>query len=364
MITQKRPLGRNGIVAGLVAAITLTAVGAVSAQQSQRYELSGQRVAVYNLAGEVTVQPGSGSAVVVEVRRGGPDAGQLAVETGRLGDTQALRVIYPDYRIVYAELGRRSRTELRVREDGTFGDGSDDRRGRSRGDRVTIASYGEGLEAHADLTISVPSGQRVAVYLAVGEASVTNVEGTIRIDTRSAPVTTSGTSGSLDVDVGSGHVDVRNAEGYVNIDTGSGSIEVSGVSGSSLLLDTGSGSVTASDISVADLDIDTGSGRIRAERVSASNIRLDTGSGSVDLEVIDNPDRIEIDTGAGGVTLTVPESYGAHVEIETGSGGIDLDMPLTMRSWRRDHVIGTIGDGEGRLTIDTGSGSVTIRRGR
>ncbi len=362
MTNQKQCAGRGALPLGLALGFALTTVAAPNAQ-AQRYEISGQDVAIYNLAGQIEVRSGSGSAVVVELTRGGSDADQLAVETGEIGDRQTLRVIYPDDRIVYPEMSRGSRTEIRVRDNGTFSDSEWDSGWRRSGDRVRISGSGSGLEAYADLTISVPQGQGISVYLGAGEAFVTNVNGTIRVDTHSAPVSASGVQGALMVDVGSGHVDVRDAEGEVNLDTGSGSVEVSNISGSSLMIDTGSGSVTASDVTTTELNIDTGSGRIRARQVSASDIRLDTGSGSVELSVTNEPQHIEIDTGSGGVTLTVPESYGARVEIDTGSGGIELEMPITMRRWQRDHVNGTIGDGSGTLLIDTGSGSVRILQG-
>jgi lia operon protein LiaG len=346
----------------IASAIAVAISASATFTQAQSYDLSGGHVAIYNLVGQVNVQPARGSAVTVDVNFGGPDGNELRVETGGIGDAETLRVIYPDDQITYSEWGRRSRTELRVRSDGTFSDS--DWRGRSRGDEITISGRGGGLEAHADLTIAVPAGQRVSVYLAVGEAIVENVNGDIRIDTHSAPVFASGTSGTLTVDVGSGQVEVRGAEGDVELDTGSGSIDVSDVSGGSLLIDTGSGSVTAVGVAVDELNIDTGSGRITAEGVSARDIMLDTGSGSVELEVTENADNIEIDTGSGGVRVTVPDSFGASVDIDTGSGGIELDMPITMRRWQRDHVQGTIGDGGGRLLIDTGSGSVRILSGR
>jgi DUF4097 and DUF4098 domain-containing protein YvlB len=345
-----------------IAVATAFSAFAITLTQAQSYELSGRHVAIYNLVGQVNVQPARGSAVTVDVNIGGPDGGALAIETGGIGNAETLRVIYPDDRITYSEWGRNSRTELRVRDDGTFGDG--DWRGRIRGDRVTISSRGGGLEAYADLTITVPSGQRVSVYLAVGEAIVENVDGEIRMDTHSAPVYASGTRGSLLVDVGSGRVEVRDAEGEVDLDTGSGSVDATNISGSLLHIDTGSGSVMADAVTVDELHIDTGSGEINAERVSSPNILLDTGSGSVELEVTDNAENIEIDTGSGGVRVIVPESFGARVDIDTGSGGIELDMPITMRRWQRDHVQGTIGDGGGRLLIDTGSGSVRILSGR
>jgi DUF4097 and DUF4098 domain-containing protein YvlB len=359
MIRKGKPV--IGIAIALFAAVALSAT-IVRFVQAQSYEISGRHVAIYNLVGQVNVQPARGSAVTVDVNIGGPDGDALRVETGGIEDAETLRVVYPDDRITYSEWGRRSRTEVRVRADGTFGDR--DWRGRFRGDEVTISGRGGGLEAFADLTVAVPAGQRVSVYLAVGEAIIENVDGNIRMDTHSAPVFASGTSGSLHVDVGSGRVEIRGAEGDINLDTGSGSVDATDISGSSLLIDTGSGRVTASGVTVDDLNIDTGSGGITAERVSAPNIMLDTGSGSVELEVMSDADNIEIDTGSGGVRVTLPESFGARVDIDTGSGGIELDMPITMRRWQRDHVQGTIGDGAGRLLIDTGSGSVRILSGR
>ena len=343
--------------------VTVLLSAAASETNAQRFDLSGRHVAIYNLAGQVNVLPVRGSAVVVDVNVGGRDGDELFIETGDIGDAETLRVIYPADRVTYAA-GRGSfRTNLRVRSDGTFSD-SDWRGRRSRGDEVRITSRRGGLEAYADLTISVPNGQRISVYLAVGEATVENVNGDIRIDTHSAPVYAAGTRGSLLVDVGSGAVEVRDALGDVDVDTGSGSVDASNISGDILHIDTGSGRVTASGVDVEDLHIDTGSGAIDAARVSASSVLLDTGSGSVDLELTSDADDIEIDTGSGGVRVTVPSSFGAQVNIDTGSGGIELDMPITMRRWQRDHVQGVIGDGEGRLHIDTGSGSIRILSGR
>src|SRR5512133_1263198 len=60
--------------------IAATVVGLVSASssaaQTERRALSGDRLAIYNLAGKVRVQPGPASQVVVDVTRGGRDAGQ------------------------------------------------------------------------------------------------------------------------------------------------------------------------------------------------------------------------------------------------------------------------------------------------
>ena len=71
---------------------------------------------------------------------------------------------------------------------------------------------------------------------------------------------------------------------------------------------------------------------------------------------------LDIDTGSGSVTVWLPEGVGAQVDLETGSGGIDLDFPVQIRRVERDHVEGSIGDGEGRIRIETGSGRVRLAR--
>jgi len=329
----------------------------VSAQEVER--VSGRSVAVYNLAGQVEIVRGSGTDVVVSIRRGGSDASALSIETGELRGRSTLRVVYPDDEIVYPDMGRGSNTSLSVRADGTFSDSGDD-----RGNRVRIRGSGNGLEAWADLVIEVPAGRDIAVYLAAGEVSADDIEGDVSIDTGSGPVTATAIVGSLNVDTGSGSVRVRGVEGDLWVDTGSGSVEVSDVSGDEIEIDTGSGNVRGDGLNSEVLGVDTGSGSIQLEGVTAADVLLDTGSGSIDIELLSDIDSFDADTGSGSVTVRAPAGLGASVEIDTGSGGIDLDFPVEVRSIRRDHVRGSIGDGRGDMRIDTGSGTIRLIRTR
>ena len=345
------------LLCAAVAGVWALSAGETALQQDTQYELTGRQIAVFNLAGEATIEAGSGSAVMVNVTRGGSDADQIKIERGPIDDWTTLRVIYPGDRVHYS--GRRSgSTELRVRDDGTFGGNWED-----RGRRMRVGSDGGGLDAHANLRIRVPEGQTFDLYLAIGTVSARNVNGEIRLDTHSAPVTTSATAGQMVIDVGSGRVESSDHEGDLDIDTGSGSVEAAGVRGDRLRVDTGSGRVTATRVSVSDLEIDTGSGGVAVSDAVARDVTIDTGSGSVDLVLNANPRNVTIDTGSGSVTMTVPESFSAELEIDTSSGGISVDFPVTTRTWERVHLEGTIGNGAARVTIDTGSGSVRILKG-
>lgn len=345
----------------LQAALALTAVLVTEpAVAQERYTVGGDDVAVYNLAGEIMVTAARGGEVTVDVARGGSDGDELDVRIGEVDGRQALRVIYPADRIAYREASGRGSTTIRVRPDGTWGGDRDSWRGR--GDRVRIETRGGGLEAWADLRVGVPEGQRISIYLAVGRITAENVNGRVRLDTGAGGVEARGMSGYLNVDTGSGSVEVLGMEGDLDVDTGSGSVRVANVTADQLGVDTGSGSVAADAVSADRIEIDTGSGGIEIRRSSARDVRLDTGSGSVDADLTGEIDHLLVDTGSGGVTVRLPEGIGATVQLETGSGTIDVDFPVMVTRRARDELLGTIGDGRGAIEVDTGSGSIRIRR--
>jgi len=342
----------------LVAASLALLPSTLSAQAVERFELTGNRIAIFNLAGSATVEAGTGSAVVVEVRRQGSDAARLEIQQGPLDSFQTLRVVYPDQNIAFRQSDWSGNTEVRVSSDGTFG--WRDSRDGSR--RVRISSGRGGMEASADLRILVPAGREVAVYLAVGPLSASGVNADLRLDGSSGRVTTDRTTGTLTVDVGSGTVTVRGHDGDGSIDTGSGSVEVTNLRGDRLNVDTGSGNVTLGTVTVRDLRVDTGSGSVDGTAVQAATLNVDTGSGDVDVAMTAAPTEVNVDTGSGSVTLGMPQGLDAAVELETSSGDISVDFAMEIRRWERDEVRGTIGTGKGRIHIDTGSGDIAIRK--
>jgi DUF4097 and DUF4098 domain-containing protein YvlB len=329
--------------------------------QGTRYTLAGH-AAVYNIVGAVRVEAGGGSAVVVEVTRRGADAASLRVETGERRNRNTLRVVYPGDDIVYAPLGRNSETQMWVREDGTFGDGEgngrrDDRRS---GRRIDITGDGEGTEASADLLIRVPAGGQLDVHLGVGKLTVSNVDGRLMLDVASADVETSGTRGALDLDLGSGNVSVTDAKGDIIVDTGSGDVTLSRIEAQRFSLDAGSGNLRATGVTAPSLELDTGSGDMTLTDVSSPSITLDSGSGSVEVELNTDVERLSVDAGSGSVTIRAPAALGARVEIETGSGDFDSDFELAITRRGDDSISGTIGDGRGMISVETGSGDVRL----
>jgi len=341
-----------------VAGVFAIASPFVAHAQGERFSLSGRDVGIYNLVGSIKAVSGSGGDVTVTVAKSGKDAAQLRVEQGAINGRQTLRVIYPARRITFADGEQHwgGRTTVRVADDGTFDDNDSD------GARVEISSRSGGLEARADLTVAIPDGKVISLRLAAGEVTVSNVNGEISVGVDMARVTTKGTRGSLSLDTGSGEVSVTDAQGDVSLDTGSGSITLAQIRGDRLAVDAGSGRLSATDVNAKDIDLDLGSGGATLKNVTATDVKLDCGSGSTEIDLASDVRLLDIDAGSGGVTVWIPATLGAKVDIEAGSGGIDLGLPVTVSRWESDHVVGTIGDGQGTIRIDAGSGGVRLKK--
>ncbi|MGE5177097.1 MAG: DUF4097 family beta strand repeat-containing protein [Hyphomicrobiales bacterium] len=350
----------------LVAALALAgalpllwpAASARAAGGTERRTLAGDEVAIHNLAGRLTVEPGSGPSVVVEIATNGKDAGRLRIEDGPIDGRPTLRVIYPGDRIHVPGMSPFSSTTLRVRDDGTIGGE------RREGRRVTLSGAGGGLEASADLVVRVPKGKKVSITWGRGNGDVRGVDGDLALDAASMDVEARDARGSFRVEVGSGAVRLTGMAGEASIETGSGDVTVRDARGEGLKVETGSGRIEVAGVDADRLRLSTGSGDLRAASVRAPHAALESGSGSVEVRLDADVDDLSLETGSGDVTVSVPDAFGAAVHFETGSGDIDSDVPITIGSRSRHEIDGVIGDGNGRFQVETGSGHITIQRDR
>jgi len=341
----------------LAASLALLAapLAALHAQQPERFELTGTSVKLYNLIGTLQVEAAPGGTASAEVTRQGGDGGKLTVEH----TPGSLRVVYPGDRFVYPALGGDYETTLRLDSDGTFNGES---YGGGRGRKVTISSRGSGLAAWANVRVLIPAGGHAELNLGVGKVTVTNVNGTIKVLTASGDIAATGTAGTLSLDTGSGDVTLTGHHGPLSVDTGSGDITLGSITTDDLSLNTGSGDVRVDGLTASRLSVDTGSGDVVVSGAAVRVLAIDTGSGDIRLGLTTDIDDLTVESGSGDVELAAPKSLGAMVKIETSSGDITSAFPLQVTRTGRDGLSGTLGDGKGRLSIDTASGDVTLRQ--
>jgi lia operon protein LiaG len=338
--------------------LALLAVALPLQAQSVDHRTLSSPAAIYDIAGSIHVVRGTGNDITIDITRGGRDADKLSIATGEIGDRQTLRVLFPSDRVVFPWAKERGhwRNEMEINDDGTWG-GNHHWRGR----RVTVVPSGDGLEARADLTIHMPPGARLAIYLGVGDASASGTDGDLLADVDDASVTIDHTHGALDLDTGSGDVIVRDAQGDVKLDAGSGDVTLSNLRGDRLDVDAGSGDIKATSIAYPRAKLDLGSGKFDLAGATVDELSLDAGSGDVEVAFTGPARRVKIDAGSGDVTLHIPKNFGADVDIEAGSGDVRSDFALERRRDEDEsHYRGRIGDGNGQISIDGGSGQIAL----
>jgi hypothetical protein len=235
-------------------------------------------------------------------------------------------------------------------------------------------------DVYADVTVLVPRGTRLVVTQQFGQLQANAVRAGLRLETMSGEIVVAGSRGGLAVETGSGRIRVQGHEGEVKAetgsgevvldhntgrqvaDTGSGEVRVLGGSGS-LKAETGSGDVFVQDFS-GDIDAETGSGAIRATGLKdAHSLQAETGSGEVRLEgELSGLETLNIDTGSGSVSVVSTGVPSLRLSADTGSGDIAASGAARLEG-DEDHRVVVGGAGIHSGTIDTGSGSITVRFG-
>ncbi|MCP4290620.1 MAG: DUF4097 domain-containing protein [bacterium] len=359
MINKLMPYGILAIVA-----ITAFALSATASEYTETFEFSGKKLQITNLVGQVEVRPSSEDQIRVTVNVRGEDAETGLIEfKNKSGDKNELVIQFPtgeNKKYVYPPMGRNSKTTI------TFGEAEGSswlKKILGMNNRITVRGKGSGLEVWADVLVEVPRDRILKVKLGVGGIEADGVYGDLVLDTHSGSVVANNIEGDVLADTGSGKVSISYVNGEINADTGSGSVTVAHCQSREILVDTGSGRVTGEYLVCNNLDVDTGSGGVKLTNVETDNAKVDTGSGSVKLQLdrMGNGKYI-IDTGSGSIELDVPENASAIIAADTGSGSMNNELAgaVVKHKERREMTL-LIGDAEARVSLDAGSGSITVK---
>lgn len=195
--------------------------------------------------------------------------------------------------------------------------------------------------------VTVPYGVRLVMRTTSGDLTAIDVRGDVEARTTSGDVHIEGTRGRTQFESVSGDVEARGLVGPVRGQTISGSVSLGDVEG--------------------DVEIETVSGEITVNQNGASFVRLETTSGDLAFTgPLDRSGRYEFNSHSGTITLAVPTDAGAQMSVETFSGELDTAFPLTMtpnsRGGRPRRFEFTLGDGGARVTAQSFSGDINLRR--
>ena len=148
----------------------------------------------------------------------------------------------------------------------------------------------------------------------------------------------------LELTTHNGAVSITNITGHVDATTHNGRVTAESISGM-MKLRTHNGQITCGEIS-GDMELQTHNGSVEAVcSKSASAVS-----------------NISIVTHNGGIDFIAPPNLSAAIEVSTHNGSIDSDFPITIiGEVNKKQLRGTIGQGQGKLHLETHNGSIKIR---
>jgi len=220
--------------------------------------------------------------------------------------------------------------------------------GTDKNVRVEVeSSHINPMSGKSDLEIFVPSGSSVSIEGFSSTIVVSGVTGSVSAETVNGSITQSGTAkgvelqsvnGAIEVTKASGRIQAEAVNGAVTIRDSSGELEASTVNGKLL--------VTGGSFDRAALESVAGGIRFEASLGARATFSAETVSAAVDL--------------------LLPAGFGAEFSVSTFSGAITNELgPAAEKSsqWTPQKELSfTTGSGGARITVETLSGSVNIRK--
>ncbi len=197
-----------------------------------------------------------------------------------------------------------------------------------------------------DLRIDVPKRSYVRAKTINGSIEAKGVEGRISFHAANGEIEVEGAASEAYLETVTGDIEFEGKASRVEARTVNGEIELSGVGGE----------VVASAMN--------GSIEVRGDVIERADLRA--LSGSIDFEAELAPGaRINCKTISGDITLGLPTGTSAVFDVQSFSGRVRNEFGAlnisSSRGGRSQRLEFEAGDGDGRVTIDTFSGSVRIR---
>jgi len=154
-------------------------------------------------------------------------------------------------------------------------------------------------------------------------------------------VVTAPTITDVDLHTSNGALTVEGINGSGALETSNGAMELFNVKGD-FKGRTSNGAIDVRN-AVGEVDLQTTNGRVsfEGELIAGGDNRLVTSNGRVDVELLGEPS--------------------ISLDASTTNGEINTTLPMTTSLVEKNHIVGTIGDGEAALYVRTSNGEVTIR---
>jgi len=210
------------------------------------------------------------------------------------------------------------------------------------------------------------TGDNLTVKSSSGSIAADIIKGSAQLTTSYGSITcTDMSDGDIKLKTSSGKIKLSNASfGDCDAHTSYGSIVSGELTGKSIKLHSGSGSIGLTNSTADTTNLSTSYGRITCRQITTNDITAKSGSGNLDIACSDStPSEIVADlvTSYGSIDFAAPQYFAGQVDLSTSYGSIRTSRPITISGEiSKKKLKGTIGEGNGKLHMQTSSGSINL----
>ena len=238
------------------------------------------------------------------------------------------------------------KAEVQVR--GSVGEGGELRfEGSGKRIHIEIEADHNPMGIKSDLEVFVPAGSSVDIEGFQATISVTGVTGSVTAETVNGSISQAGAAK---------HVELQSVNGDIDAAKGSGRIKAEAVNGSVIVRDCS-----------GDLEASTVHGKLHVIGGSYERAEIESVAGPVRFEANLSPRAaLSIETVSGSAELLLPATISAEFQLSSFSGRISNELgPAAEKpnKWTpQTELAFTTGSGGARVTVETLSGAIDIRK--
>lgn len=238
------------------------------------------------------------------------------------------------------------KAEVQVR--GTLGDGGElSLEGSGKRTHIEIEADHNPMGIKSDLEVFVPAGSSVDIEGFQATISVIGVTGSVAAETVNGSITQAGAAK---------HVELQSVNGEIEVSKATGRLKAEAVNGSVVVRD-----------SSGDLEASTVNGKLLVIGGSYDRAEIESVAGTVRFEAaLSDRAALSIETVSAPVELLLPATVAAEFRVSSFSGRITNELgPAAEKSskWTPQTELSfTTGAGGARITVETLSGNIGIRK--
>jgi DUF4097 and DUF4098 domain-containing protein YvlB len=238
------------------------------------------------------------------------------------------------------------KAEVQVR--GSVGEGGElSFEGSGKRIHIEIEADHNPMGIKSDLEVFVPVGSSVDIEGFQATISVTGVTGSVTAETVNGSISQAGAAK---------HVELQSVNGDVEVAKAAGRIKAEAVNGSVIVRD-----------SSGDLEASTVHGKLHVIGGSYERAEIESVAGPVRFEASLSPRAaLSIETVSGSAELLLPAAISAEFQLSSFSGRISNELgPAAEKpnKWTpQTELAFTTGSGGARITVETLSGAIDIRK--